>query len=190
MFSPGIPLLIPLGFLNILVIYSIEKFKLAYFYRQPPMITSELSDRLINILKFWGPALYCTFGFWMYSNRQAFVDPFHHDQFEGMPFKTGVKQMESTIVVPTYNRYSVVYTNHTIFNSLTSPSPGWLYLIPLIVLFWSHYKESIKTTISEIRKPIDRWEKVTELVTSTLEAGNRERFYDVIQEKDRQVLCR
>jgi hypothetical protein len=44
MFSPGIPMLIPLGFLNILMMYSLEKFKLAYFYRQPPMLSSELSD--------------------------------------------------------------------------------------------------------------------------------------------------
>jgi hypothetical protein len=135
MFSPGMPLLLPLGFFNILTIYAIEKYKLAYIYRKPPLLSTKLSDEFISRY-FWAPVLYCTFGFWMYSNKQAFENPFFHEpNLVEKPFKITETKMENQVVVPLYNRNSIVNTNHRIFNSFYKPTmnPGWMFLIPMII---------------------------------------------------------
>ena len=67
MFGPGIPILFPIGLLALTMMYVVERYKLAVYYRLPPNFSVELNKQCINVLT-WAPILYSSIGFWMYSN--------------------------------------------------------------------------------------------------------------------------
>jgi hypothetical protein len=79
----------------------------------------------------------------MYSNRQAFENPFNHGNISDNQFETANKQNENTFIVPIYDKDSIVYTNHLMIKSLTTLNPGLLFLVPLIALIVFQVKESL-----------------------------------------------
>ena len=68
MFGAGIPILFPIALLSLIVLYIVERLMVAYSYKKPPMMDESLNKAAIKILMF-APILYCTFGFWMFSNK-------------------------------------------------------------------------------------------------------------------------
>ena len=68
LYGPGIPMLFPLGLLNLCIIFVIERFALAKFYKMPPKYSEEITNSTIRTL-IWIPLLYFMCGFWMFSNR-------------------------------------------------------------------------------------------------------------------------
>jgi hypothetical protein len=79
----------------------------------------------------------------MYSNRQAYENPFNHGHVSDNQFKTASKQNENTFIVPIYDKDSIVYTNHLLIKSLTTLNPGLMFLVPLIALSVLKVKESL-----------------------------------------------
>ena len=67
MFGMGLPILFPIAFASFLVIYILERFLVAYYYRQPELTDHELSATVLNLLMV-APLLYLSFGFWMMDN--------------------------------------------------------------------------------------------------------------------------
>lgn len=123
MYGPGIPILFPLGLLNFIVLYALERYKLAYYYRKPPNFSEELNTQCMRSI-LWGPALYAAFGFWMYSNRQIFEN-------ETMQVLT-MKDVPSS--------------NHRIIESFFRISPGTPLLIVLAATFLARFFEATGIT--------------------------------------------
>ncbi len=71
MFGAGIPILFPIALLSLFVFYVFERLLVAYSYREPPLFDQSLNREVIKLLML-APILYCSFGFWMYSNNQIF----------------------------------------------------------------------------------------------------------------------
>ena len=69
MFGLGMPILFPIAFLSMVVLYFAEKVMLYWTYRLPPMYDERLSKRVLSMLK-WAPIFYLSFGYWMASNQQ------------------------------------------------------------------------------------------------------------------------
>jgi len=71
LFGPGIPVLFIIGFIEILIIYIIDKYSVAKLYRLPVRYSIDITNICISgLIK--KPILYSLFGFWMYSNKLAF----------------------------------------------------------------------------------------------------------------------
>lgn len=68
MLGPGIPILFPLGLLQLCSLYLIEKYALAYFYRAPINYNHYMNEEQVKMLLV-APILYSAFGFWFLSNR-------------------------------------------------------------------------------------------------------------------------
>ena len=68
LFGPGIPIVFPIGLINLIIIYVIDKIALARLYTKPPRYSVDLTLTCIAFLTAT-PLLYCMFGFWMFSNK-------------------------------------------------------------------------------------------------------------------------
>jgi len=68
MFGFGMPILFPIAFLSICVLYFQEKILLYYGYRVPPMYDERLSQKVLRIMKL-APIFFLCFGYWMASNQ-------------------------------------------------------------------------------------------------------------------------
>jgi len=71
MYGMGIPLLFPVAALSYLILYSLERLLVCYFYQQPPAFDDKMTKNAVGILK-WAPLLYLFFGYWQLSNQQVF----------------------------------------------------------------------------------------------------------------------
>jgi len=115
LFGPGIPIVFPLGFICLCIIYMIEKYSLVKLYKKPPLYSISLTINCLTEIE-QIPILYLMFGFWMFSNKHMF----------------------NNAVIPIDNSYDVVRYDHNILQSLVTITPGLLFLITLIILIIMH----------------------------------------------------
>ena len=67
-FGIAMPVLFPLAILNLSVIYLVERFVIARFYRLPPIMDDKLVKKALEVLRF-APIMMLMNGFWILSNR-------------------------------------------------------------------------------------------------------------------------
>ena len=111
LYGPGIPVLFPIGLVALIVLYLIERYSVAKYYRMPPNFSDALNRSCLDAV-LWAPFLYACLGFWMYSNRQVFEN----------------------IVLPVTYLNEVVRYDHKIIGSVKRISPGTPFLILLAIL--------------------------------------------------------
>ena len=63
MHGMGLPLLFPLAALGVAILYLVDRLKMAYFYRQPPLYDGSLNETTVSLLKY-APVLMLGFGYW------------------------------------------------------------------------------------------------------------------------------
>lgn len=68
MFGLNLPVLFPIAFLAFLVMYTMEKLTLTYYYKKPPMYDEKMNEAAVGILK-WAPFAMMVFGFWTMGNQ-------------------------------------------------------------------------------------------------------------------------
>jgi hypothetical protein len=71
MYGIGQPILFPIAFISYLVLYSIERLLIAYFYQQPPTFDEKMTKNALSKLR-WATLFYLFFGFWQLSNQAVF----------------------------------------------------------------------------------------------------------------------
>jgi len=67
MYGFGLPLLFPVAFISIGILYFTEKTMLYYVYKSPPMYNIHSNQVFLKIMRF-APLLFCAVGYWMCSN--------------------------------------------------------------------------------------------------------------------------
>lgn len=73
MHGMGLPLLFPLAALGIFILYIVDRLKMAYYYRQPPLYDASLNKATVYLLQY-GPVLMLGFGYWQLSDRKMFAN--------------------------------------------------------------------------------------------------------------------
>ena len=68
MYGLAIPLLFPIACIYFLVLYTVEKLCLTYYFKKPPMFDEKLNVSVIGTLK-WAPVFMMIFGYWMMGNK-------------------------------------------------------------------------------------------------------------------------
>ncbi len=71
LYGIGMPLLFPIGFLGLCILYTVEKLCVAYYYQSPPAFDEKL-DNLVTSILIYAPLGMFLFGYWMMSNHQIF----------------------------------------------------------------------------------------------------------------------
>lgn len=78
MYGSGIPVLFPIAFLSLLVIYLKERLCLAYSYRDPKLMLDDSLNQTALSLLAYPPLLYSAFAFWMFNNPQIFTNDVYY----------------------------------------------------------------------------------------------------------------
>jgi hypothetical protein len=73
MFGAGLPLLYPIASATMFIYYAVEKFKLAYWYKKPPMFNNLISEDTFNWLE-WAFFLNIWISFWMLSSDNLYFN--------------------------------------------------------------------------------------------------------------------
>jgi len=73
LYGVGIPMLFPIAALNLVVIYLMETYHMAYTYQKPPVLDDKLTKNAVSILRM-GPLLFLCNGYWMLNNQQIFKE--------------------------------------------------------------------------------------------------------------------
>ena len=68
LYGGGLPILFPIAFAQLAVLYVLENAKFYYNYMQPPAYDAKLSDYSLRTLGY-APLLLLGFSYWMYSNH-------------------------------------------------------------------------------------------------------------------------
>ena len=68
MYGLGMPILYPIAAVNFMNQYMCERFILAYFMKQPPVLNDRIIQNFMENLKF-APLFFLGNGYWMFSNR-------------------------------------------------------------------------------------------------------------------------
>lgn len=105
------PILYPIGSLALFVLYYVERFTIAKFYRQPPIYGLNISMSSIKVMTDCSIILNFTFGFWLYSNKQIY----------------------SNKIIPLNFRMDTQEHGHTIIDSIKTINPGTPFLIFLVI---------------------------------------------------------
>jgi hypothetical protein len=71
LYGVGLPILFPIAFVTLLLIYITEKIELAYNYKLPSTMDDSLTTNCCNLLRFT-PIVFAMNGYWMLSNQQYF----------------------------------------------------------------------------------------------------------------------
>lgn len=72
MFGAGMPILFPIGAFAFFILYYVERFTIAKFYRQPPNYGLNISLQTAKEISEYSIFLNFAIGFWLYSNQQIF----------------------------------------------------------------------------------------------------------------------
>ena len=75
LFGPVLPILFPIAFLNLFILYTVERLMVAYSYQKPPMYDQTVNNYTINML-YIAPILYTISSIWFFSNQQVFRNHF------------------------------------------------------------------------------------------------------------------
>ena len=76
-FGYCMPVLYLVGFVSIYIQYIFDRYRIAYFYRLPPMFNTELTLNLCSYMNIASIVGLCML-FWQYTNKQMFdnkIDP-------------------------------------------------------------------------------------------------------------------
>jgi hypothetical protein len=120
MYGMNIPLLFPIAMFGIFNLYIVERWALAYYYRQPPMYDQALNNDVLSILK-WAPVFMFLFGYWSIGNRQMFFnDPSVLDNYSSKPDP-----------------------NHKLFNTAKIDQTHFVFLILLVIILCHIFSEPI-----------------------------------------------
>jgi hypothetical protein len=114
-------MMFPIGLINLCVVYVLETYKLAYYYRCPPNYSISTSSNLIERITTIAPCFYLGFGFWMYGNKQIYGDLSLQDSTDEINYHD--------IINPQMYHSDNVITNHWIGPSLTHFRPGTLFML-------------------------------------------------------------
>ena len=68
MFGFGIPILFPIAFVSIFVLYHVEKICMYYRYRRPPMYDEHVTQLVQRLLRL-APVMYLFSAYWMLTNK-------------------------------------------------------------------------------------------------------------------------
>lgn len=62
------PIMFPIATLGLIVNMTVERVRMAYSYRKPPMYDNSLSEKTLTALGF-APVLYFIMSIWLFSNQ-------------------------------------------------------------------------------------------------------------------------
>ena len=112
MYGVGVPILFPIAVASYTIIWSLERYQLAYTYQMPPNLDDTLIKNAINMLSL-SPIFFILNGYWMLSNRQIFFSEVNKIDQNGTP----------------------MVTNHTVSTlfGVTPSTPMILIIIPFII---------------------------------------------------------
>lgn len=68
MYGLGLPILFPIAFIALTVLYLVEKCMVYWSYRMPPAYDDKLNNSVLAKLTY-APLLFLIFGYWMLSNK-------------------------------------------------------------------------------------------------------------------------
>jgi hypothetical protein len=68
MYGTALPILYPIGLLAFIVLYSVEKYLVYYWYKQPPVFDETITMNALSML-LWAPVLYMMTSYWYLSNN-------------------------------------------------------------------------------------------------------------------------
>ena len=66
-FGAGLPILFPIALCSLTLLYVCERLQIFYWYREPPMYSSETNIQCLKAMKF-APIIYCINAAWLFSN--------------------------------------------------------------------------------------------------------------------------
>lgn len=81
MFGYCMPVLYLVAFVSIVIQYFFDRYRIAYFYRKPPMFSIKLTLSVLSLMSLASTAGLCML-FWQYTNKQMFdnkIDPIEYD---------------------------------------------------------------------------------------------------------------
>lgn len=87
MYGLALPILFPIALITFLVLYTMERLTVTYYYRKPPMYDEKMNEAAIGILK-WAPFAMMVFGFWSLGNMQLFSKELTPKEFSTDPVVT------------------------------------------------------------------------------------------------------
>ncbi len=90
MYGLAIPLLFPIATIYFIVMYSVEKLCLTYYFKKPPMFDEKLNESAIGTLK-WAPVFMMIFGYWIMGNNQIFNNYVSESVYKTDPITTDHK---------------------------------------------------------------------------------------------------
>ena len=67
MYGPGMPILYPIAFISLLILYVIDRISLLYVNKRPPEYDGVLNQNALDTLNY-APLLGLGFSYWMFSN--------------------------------------------------------------------------------------------------------------------------
>ena len=133
-FGPGIPILFPITWLTLSILYWVERLMLAYSYTKPPMYDVTINKSTIAMIA-WSPLVYAFTAIWFFSNQQIFRNT----------------------VVPLGDYELFAKSGHTfsqLFTQITPATP-FLFFIPLFACFVMNQKfNAITAETEEIEKSV------------------------------------
>ena len=71
MYGIGQPILFPIAIFSYLILFTVERVLIAYFYQMPPSFDDKMTKNALNILR-WAAVFYLFFGYWQLSNQMIF----------------------------------------------------------------------------------------------------------------------
>lgn len=111
MFGAGMPILFLIGAISLVILYFVERYTIAKFYRQPPNYKRHINLQTGKILSIYSILLYFSLGFWFYSNQQIFANK----------------------VQPKLLNNEIPSTRHTLTDSVSTLNPGSIILFFLVL---------------------------------------------------------
>ena len=68
MYGTALPILYPIGLLAFVVLFSVERYLICYWYKQPPAFDEKITKNALSML-LWAPLLYMMTSYWFLSNN-------------------------------------------------------------------------------------------------------------------------
>ena len=172
LFGAGMPILFVIAAMAFAIMYMVERYTIAKYYRQPANYGPEISLQTIKELRIYCIILLYPMGFWIFSNRQIFENEVSHVNHES----------------------EVMSHSHTIIGSLKRISPGspFLTFFPFLA-FWLIKRLSKYECLGKylglkyLHKRINSmhlWKEENNFYTC------KAPFFSVIKEKEKKQLMR
>lgn len=87
LYGMGLPALFPIAAFNFINQFSVERFIVARYMKQPAALDNTLTDNAIEMLRL-APLLFLCNGYWMLSNMQIFKNVWSYIPDSSMPMKS------------------------------------------------------------------------------------------------------